>query len=176
MVRKRPATLHSFLNVYRAFLTDLNVYLIGFATLNVYLAGFLQYILSWFFFLYAMFSTINLGNIVLQWQCWFTGSCFFFASPLISYLHVVVVLACLFVLLQFACLGFCNCDWNCVIPGGVVVACFFLRCVLFLVVWFDFAGFRSCACNWAFWCFLVGLLCVVCSCLPRVCNVGMLHP
>jgi hypothetical protein len=51
---------------------------------------------------------------MFQRHCWFTGSCLFFASPLISYLHVVVVLACLFVFLQFARLGFCNSDWNCV--------------------------------------------------------------
>jgi hypothetical protein len=100
----------------------------------------------------------------------------FFASPLISYLVVVVVIVCLLVLLQFARLGLCNRDWNCVIPGGLVVACFFVRCVLLIVVWFEFAGFGSCGCSWAFWCFLTGLLFVACSCLPRVCNVGMLHP
>jgi hypothetical protein len=58
----------------------------------------------------------------------------FFASPLISYLVVVVVIVCLLVLLQFARLGLCNRDWNCVIPGGLVVACFFVRCVLLIVV------------------------------------------
>jgi hypothetical protein len=56
-----------------------------------------------------------------------------FCMPLISYLHVVVVLACLFVLLQFGRLGFCNRDWNNIVPGGVVVACFFLGCMLFIV-------------------------------------------
>jgi hypothetical protein len=126
--------LHFFLNVYRAFLTDLNVYLTGLATLNVYLAGLLQYIFFHFFILYAMFSAVNLGNIVLQRHCWFTGSCLLLASPLISYLPVVVVLVCLFVLLQFARLGFCNRDWNCDIPGGLVVACFFVRWMLFIVV------------------------------------------
>jgi hypothetical protein len=124
--------------------------------------------------------TIHFFSVFLiymfQRHCWFTGSCLFFASPLIFYLHVVIVLACMFVLLQFACMGFCNYNWNCAIPGGVVVVCFFLRCMLFLVVWFDFAGFRSCACSWAFWCFLDGLLFSSCSCFPRVCNVGMLHP
>jgi hypothetical protein len=87
-----------------------------------------------FIYLYAMFSAVNLGNIVLQQHCWFTGPFFLFASPLMSYLAVVVVLVCLFVLLQFARLGFCNRNWNCVIPGALVVACFFVYCMLFIVV------------------------------------------
>jgi hypothetical protein len=41
-----------------------------------------------------MFSTVNLGNIVLQRHCWFTGSCLVLASSLISYFPVVVVLVC----------------------------------------------------------------------------------
>jgi hypothetical protein len=126
--------LHFFLNVYRSFLTDLNVYLTGLAALNVYLAGLLQYIFFRFLILYAMFSVVNLGNIVLQRHCWFTGSCLLLASRLISYLLVLVVLVCLFILLQFARLGFCNRDWNRDIPGGLVVACFFVRWMIFIVV------------------------------------------
>jgi hypothetical protein len=84
--------------------------------LNVYLAGLLQYILFRFFYLYAMFSAVNLGNIMLQRHCWFTGSCLLFSSPLIYYFHVIFFLVCLFVLLQFARLGFCKRNWNCVIP------------------------------------------------------------
>jgi hypothetical protein len=127
--------LHFFLNVYRAFLTDLNVYLTGLATLNVYLEGLLQYIFFRFFILFAMFSVVNLGNIVLQWHCWFIGSCLLLASPLISYLLVVVVVVvCLFVLLHFAHLGFCNRDWNYDIPGGLISTCFFVRWMLFIVV------------------------------------------
>jgi hypothetical protein len=41
-----------------------------------------------------------------------------FRMALISYLHVVVVLAYLFVLLLFARLGFCNRVWNNIVPGG----------------------------------------------------------
>jgi hypothetical protein len=81
-----------------------------------------------------MFSAVNLGNIVLQQYCWFTGPFLLFASPLMSYLAVVVVLVCLFVLLQFSRLGFFNRNWNCVIPGALVAACFFVRCMLFIVV------------------------------------------
>jgi hypothetical protein len=132
--------------------------------LNVYFAGLLQYIFFHFFF------------NMLQRHCWFTGSCLLFASPLISYFPFVVVLDFLFVLLQFACLGFCNRDWNCIISGGLVVACFFVRCMLFIVVLFEFAELRSCGCSWAFWCFLTRFLFVACSCFPRVCNVGVLHP
>jgi hypothetical protein len=65
---------------------------------------------------------------MLQRHCWFT------AYPLISYFPIVVVLVCLFVLLQFARLGFCNRDWNYGIPGGLFVACFFVRWMLFIVV------------------------------------------
>jgi hypothetical protein len=111
-VRNRAGTLHSFLNVYRALLTDLNVYLIGFIALNVYLAGLIQYIFS-HFFLYAMFFVVNVGNIVLRRHCWFIASCLLLVCSLISYLHVVVVLVCLLVLLQFARFGLCNSDWNC---------------------------------------------------------------
>jgi hypothetical protein len=208
-----------FLNVYRAFLTDLNVYLTGLVAFNGCLTGLLQYIFFRFLNLYAsttllvhwfmlvfcistdflfaccccsclpvrvvavctfgvlqsrlelrhswwsgcclLLSSLHvvycclirlcrvgvvrlqLGLLVLlNWVvicclflfAWLTGSCLLFASPVISYLRVDVVLACLFVLLQFVRLGFCNRDWNCVIPGGVVVACFFLRCMLFIVV------------------------------------------
>jgi hypothetical protein len=81
-----------------------------------------------------MFSAVNLGNILLRRHCWFTGSCLLLASPLISYFLVVVVLVFLFVLLQFAHLGFCNRDWNCDIPGQLVGACFFVHWMLFIVV------------------------------------------
>jgi hypothetical protein len=58
----------------------------------------------------------------------------------ISYLHVGIVLACVFMLLQFSRLGFFNRNWNNIVPGGVVAACFFLRCMLFIVAWFDFVA------------------------------------
>jgi hypothetical protein len=69
---------------------------------------------------------------MLQQHCWFTGSCLFFASPLISYLHVVVVLACL-----------CCCSlhvWGYVIAIGtasflvewLLLASFFAECYLLL--------------------------------------------
>jgi hypothetical protein len=40
-----------------------------------------------------------------------------FCMPLIYYLHVVVVLVFMF-MLQFGCSGFCNHDWNNIVPGG----------------------------------------------------------
>ena len=81
--------------------------------LNGYLTGLLQDI----FFM----------ALLVHW------SMLVFCMALISYLHVVVVLACLFVLLQFARLGFCNRDWNNIVPRGVVASCFFLHCMLFIV-------------------------------------------
>jgi hypothetical protein len=57
-----------------------------------------------------------------------------FYMPLISYLHVVVVLVCLFVLLQFGRLGFWNRDWNNIIHGGgLLLASFFVVCCLLLL-------------------------------------------
>jgi hypothetical protein len=88
---------------------------------------------SVFFILFAMCSAVNLGNIVLQRHCWFTGSCFLLASPLIFYFPVVFVVVCMFVLLQFAGLGFCNRDWKSDILGGLVVAFFFVCWMLFIV-------------------------------------------
>jgi len=53
---------------------------------------------------------------------------------LISYLHVLIVLACLFVLLQFERLGFCSRDWKSLVPGGwlLCVPFFAVCCLLFL--------------------------------------------
>jgi hypothetical protein len=60
-----------------------------------------------------------------------------FYMPLISCLHVFVVIAFLFVLLQFGRLGFCNRDWKIIVPWpflwGVVVASFFLCYIMFIV-------------------------------------------
>jgi hypothetical protein len=56
-----------------------------------------------------------------------------FFMALIFYSHVLIVLVCLFVLLQFARLGFCSRDWKSLILGEVVVACSFLHCMLFIV-------------------------------------------
>jgi hypothetical protein len=79
-----------------------------------------------------MFFAVNLGNIMLQRHCWFTGSCFLFASPLIYYLFVIVFIVFLFVLLQFARLGFCKRDWNCVIPMDwlLLASLFIVSCLL----------------------------------------------
>jgi hypothetical protein len=59
----------------------------------------------------------------------------FFMAP-ISYLHVLVVLACLFVLLQFARLGFCSRDCKSLVPGGgggLLLFPFFVVCCLLLL-------------------------------------------
>jgi hypothetical protein len=125
--------LHFFLNVYRAFLTDLNVYLTCLEALNVYLGGLLQYIFFCFFILYAMFCAINLSNIVLQRHCCFTGPCLLLASPLISYFLVVVVLVFLFVLLQFAHLGFCNLQLRLELRHFWWTSCWLLLCSLDVV-------------------------------------------
>jgi hypothetical protein len=51
----------------------------------------------------------------------------------------------------------------------------FVVCCLLL---FDstLQGWGPAACSWAFWCFLTGLLFATYSCLPRDCNVGLMHP
>jgi hypothetical protein len=89
--------------------------------LNGYLTGLLQDIFFHFLNLYAP------AALLVHW------SMLSFFMALISYLHVLVVLACMFMLLQFARLGFCSHNWKSLIPGGVVVACSFLRCMLFIV-------------------------------------------
>jgi hypothetical protein len=91
--------------------------------MNVYLVGLLQYI---FFHFYLFICFNDIAGLVVH-------ACFF-ASPLISYFVVVVVVVFFLLLLQFAHLGLCNRDWNYVIPGGLVVAFFFVRCVLLIVV------------------------------------------
>jgi hypothetical protein len=103
-------------------LTDLNAYLTGLVVLNGYLTGLLQDIFFCFLNLYAPTA------LLVQW------SMLVFCMTLISYLHVVVVLACLFVLLQFAHLGFYNRAWNNIVPGGwLLLASFFVVCCLLLV-------------------------------------------
>jgi hypothetical protein len=100
-VRKRPATLHSFLNVYRAVLTDLNVYLTGFTTLNVYLAGLLQYIFFHFFFI---------CNVLCS-QC---GQ---YCSSTTLLVHWFMLASCMFTDFLFACCC-CSC-----FPVGLVAVC-----------------------------------------------------
>jgi hypothetical protein len=57
-----------------------------------------------------------------------------FFMALISYLHVLVVLACMFVLLQFARLGFCSRDWKSLVPRGwLLLTPFFIVCCLLLL-------------------------------------------
>jgi hypothetical protein len=87
---------------------------------NGYLTRLLQYIFFYFLNFYAP------TTLLVQW------SMLAFCMPLISYFHVVVVLAYLFVLLQFGCLGFCNQNCN-IVFGGVVFASLFLCCMLFIV-------------------------------------------
>ena len=70
-----------------AFLIDLNVYLTGLVVLNGYLTGLLEDIFFHFLNLYAP------ATLLVHW------SMLVFFMPLISYLHVVVVVACLFMLL-----------------------------------------------------------------------------
>jgi hypothetical protein len=89
--------------------------------LNGYLTCLLQDIFFLFLNLYA------LGALLVHL------SMLSFFMALISYLHVLIVLACLLMLLQFARLGFCSHDWKSLVPRGVVVACSFLRCMLFIV-------------------------------------------
>jgi hypothetical protein len=59
----------------------------------------------------------------------------FFMAP-ISYLHVLVVLACLFVLLQFARLGFCSRDCKSLVLGGGGGGCCFFLSSLYVVYCF----------------------------------------
>jgi hypothetical protein len=89
--------------------------------LNGYLISLLEDIFFHFKNLYAP------AALLVHW------SMLVFCMPLIFYLHVVVVVAFLFMLLQFACLGFCNRDWNNIVPRGVVVSFFFLHCMLLIV-------------------------------------------
>jgi hypothetical protein len=79
-----------------------------------------------------MFSAVNLDNIMLQRHCWFTDSCLLFTSPLIYYLPVIVFIVSMFVLLQFARLGFCKRDWNCMIPMDwlLLASLFVVSCLL----------------------------------------------
>jgi hypothetical protein len=51
--------VHSFLNVYRAVLTDLNIYLNDMTDLNVYLTGLLQYIFLRYFYMQCSLQSMS---------------------------------------------------------------------------------------------------------------------
>jgi hypothetical protein len=90
--------------------------------LNGHLTGLLQDIFFHFLNLYAP------GALLVHW------SMLAFFMALISYLHVLVVLTCMFVLLQFARLGFCSRDWKSLVPGGwLLFVPFFVVCCLLLL-------------------------------------------
>jgi hypothetical protein len=97
-----------FLNVYRAFLTDLNVYLTGLAALNVYLAGLLQYIFFCFFLFICNVLCSQFGQycasttLLVHW--FMLASCistnFLFSCCCCSCLPVHLVAVCMFGVLQ----------------------------------------------------------------------------
>jgi hypothetical protein len=100
--------LHFFLNVYKAFLTDLNAYLTGLAALNVYVAGLLQYIFFYFFYFICNVLCSQFGQyfasatLLIHWSM--LASCisttFLFACCCCSCLHVRLVAVCTFGVLQ----------------------------------------------------------------------------